>query len=124
MNTINTLPENQTVMMMHPAIEDELCRMAQVAEHAFYSNESENYTCREIQKDFAQQFALDTKIEHRYYLFKSNRADHITGLPFAALYAVNAYGIIAGQQCVFGEKAICALEGTVTGQMPFWHRGH
>ena len=97
----------------------ELARMEKGAEQAFYQEgSSEEYVCHEIQQDLAPLFGVDSSTEYRYYLWQKREPDVRTGLPFAAIYAVNVYGCICGKKCFFEDGAIQSLARTFLAQAP------
>lgn len=114
MNTTKTLTQSQTIVVMEPpAVEAELLRMALEAQQAFYTGNDAGYICHEIQADLSQHFGLDAaQGEYRYYLWRKNGSDATTGLPFAAIYAVNAYGIVEQEKCLYSDHAIASLMRT------------
>lgn len=124
MTTINTLAQSQMTVTAAPTVEAELRRMEQEAELAFYANDNSAYSCHEVKADLAQHFGLAAaQKEYRYYLWVQKENDAITGLPFAALYAVNVYGAIEKHVCWYSDNAIASLTqtfGTCLGRSDYY----
>lgn len=113
MTTTNTLAQSQMTVMAAPTMEEELRRMAQDAELAFYANDNSAYSCHEVHANLARHFGLDAaQKEYRYYLWVQKGNDTVTGLPFAAIYAVNVYGAIERHACWYSNNAIASLMQT------------